>query len=67
MENTVEEYFSKGIKLTGDNKYFVCLRFDILLKKKNGKFYPVVNNRNLIFIQMSVSVFFFEKFFKTLN
>jgi hypothetical protein len=61
MENTVEEYFTKALSATEENKYFVCRRFDVLLRKKDGKFYAAINWSNLILVQMSVS----DSFFKT--
>lgn len=67
MENSVEEYFKNALLSTDESKYFVCRRFDILLRKQEGKFYPAINNRNLIFIQMSVSAPFFQNLFLNYN
>jgi hypothetical protein len=63
MENTVEEYFSRALTETEDNKYFVCRRFDLLLRKKEGKFYPAINWHNLVLVQMAVSESFFKTYF----
>lgn len=63
MENTVEEYFSRALIETEDNKYFVCRRFDLLLRKKEGKFYPAINWSNLVLVQMAVSESFFKTYF----
>lgn len=67
MEDNLEKYFEKALLSTDDQKYFVCRRFDILLRKQQGKFYPAINSRNLIFIQMSVSEPFFENVFISYN
>jgi len=67
MEDNLEKYFEKALLSTDDQKYFVCRRFDILLRKQGGKFYPAINSRNLIFIQMSVSEPFFENAFMKIN
>jgi hypothetical protein len=63
MENTVEQYFTKALLETEENKYFVCRRFDVLLRKKEGKFYAAINWSNLILVQMAVSESFFKTFF----
>lgn len=63
MSQTVEEYFTNALSKTEENKYFVCRRFDILLRKQNGKFYPAINWSNLILVQMAVSEKFFHDFF----
>jgi hypothetical protein len=63
MENLVEEYFSRALTETEDNKYFVCRRFDLLLRKKEGKFYPAINWSNLVLVQMAVSESFFKTYF----
>jgi hypothetical protein len=63
MENSVEDYFTKALSLTDESKYFVCRRFDILLRKKEGKFYAAINWSNLVLIQMAVSESFFKTFF----
>jgi hypothetical protein len=63
MENTVEQYFSKALSETEENKYFVCRRFDVLLRKKEGKFYPTINWSNLILVEMAVSESFFKTYF----
>jgi hypothetical protein len=63
MENTVEQYFSKALSETEENKYFVCRRFDVLLRKKAGKFYAAMNWTNLILVEMAVSESFFKTFF----
>lgn len=63
MENSVEEYFTNALSSTEENKYFVCRRFDVLLRKKEGKFYPAMNWSNLILVQMTVSEPFFKTYF----
>lgn len=63
MENSVEDYFTNVLSSTEEKKYFVCRRFDILLRKKEGKFYPVMNWSNLVLVQMAVSESFFKTYF----
>jgi|694.fasta_scaffold19860_10 hypothetical protein len=63
MENAVEEYFTKALTETEENKYFVCRRFDVLLRKKEGKFYAAINWGNLVLVQMAVSESFFKTYF----
>lgn len=63
MENAVEEYFTKALTETEENKYFVCRRFDVLLRKKEGKFYAAINWGNLVLVQMAVSELFFKTYF----
>ena len=63
MENAVEEYFTKALTETEENKYFVCRRFDVLLRKKEGKFYAAINWGNLVSVQMAVSESFFKTYF----
>ena len=63
MENAVEEYFTKALLETEENKYFVCRRFDVLLRKKEGKFYAAINWGNLVLVQMAVSESFFKTYF----
>ena len=63
MENTVEQYFTKALSDTEENKYFVCRRFDVLLRKKEGKFYAAINWGNLVLVQMAVSESFFKTYF----
>jgi hypothetical protein len=63
MENLVEQYFTKALSETKENKYFVCRRFDVLLRKKEGKFYAAMNWSNLILVQMAVTESFFKTFF----
>ena len=63
MENTVEQYFTKALSETEENKYFVCRRFDVLLRKKEGKFYAAINWGNLVSVQMAVSESFFKTYF----
>ena len=63
MENSVEDYFTKALSLTDESKYFVCRRFDILLRKKEGKFYAAINWGNLVLVQMAVSESFFKTYF----
>lgn len=63
MENLVEEYFSRALTETEDKKYFVCRRFDVLLRKEEGKFYAAINWGNLVLVQMAVSESFFKTYF----
>ena len=63
MENAVEEDFTKALTETEENKYFVCRRFDVLLRKKEGKFYAAINCGNLVLVQMAVSESFFKTYF----
>lgn len=63
MNYTVEDYFTDALKSTDEDRYFVCRRFDILLRKQGDKFYPALNHSNLIMIQMSVSDLFFNSHF----
>ena len=67
MQDKLEDYFKDALIQTTERQYFVCRRFDILLRKHEGKFYPAINSRNLIFIQMSVSAPFFETVFLNYN
>jgi hypothetical protein len=59
----IEEMFANGLSSTQEGQYYVCRKFDILLRKRKGKFYPAINHENLAIIRKTVSSEFYQNTF----